>query len=325
MKTLRMSLPSLALIAALAGMLATPHARADEGGVSFWLPGQQASLASAPLQPGWTLPLMYVHVSADADAGKEFEIGGRITAGVDARSDILFFAPTFVFKNPVAGGQAGLTFAAGLANTHVGVDATLTGPRGNVISSNESDSDTGLLDLYPTFALRWNHGVHNAMWYFAAGVPVGGYEEGRLVNFSTNHWSADSGGGYTFFNPKSGHEFSVTGGLTYNFENPDTDYQNGIDAHVDLGWSEFVTPKTHIGMVAAIYKQISEDSGSGATLGGFESEVYSVGPQVGHMFPVNGKLGYFNFRAFYEFGAENRLEGWNAMVTVAIPLGRAAK
>ncbi len=32
-------------------------AAADEGGVSFWLPGQFSSFASVPSDPGWTLSL----------------------------------------------------------------------------------------------------------------------------------------------------------------------------------------------------------------------------------------------------------------------------
>ena len=40
-------------------------------------------------------------------------------------------------------------------------------------------------------------------------------------------------GGYTYFNPQTGHEFSAVAGFTYNFKNQDTQYQNGIDFHVD--------------------------------------------------------------------------------------------
>src|SRR5262245_39978615 len=43
----------------------------------------------------------------------------------------------------------------------------------------------------------------------------------------------DGGVGYTYFNPKTGHELSAVAGLTYNFENEHTDYQNGIDFHLD--------------------------------------------------------------------------------------------
>ena len=40
--------------------IGTPRiAAADEGGVSFWLPGLFGSLAAAPQQPGWSLASIY--------------------------------------------------------------------------------------------------------------------------------------------------------------------------------------------------------------------------------------------------------------------------
>src|SRR5262249_41918158 len=79
------------------------------------------------------------------------------------------------------------------------------------------------------------------------------------------------GGGYTYFDPKSGWEFSAVAGLTYNFINPDLDYQNGIDAHLDWGISRFVSKQVQIGVVGYAYQQLTGDSGPGATLGDFES------------------------------------------------------
>jgi hypothetical protein len=44
-------------VVAIVAFLALPDqvARADEGGVSFWLPGQFGSLAAVPVAPGWSL------------------------------------------------------------------------------------------------------------------------------------------------------------------------------------------------------------------------------------------------------------------------------
>ena len=39
------------------------EARADQGGVSFWLPGAFGSLAATPLVPGWSLGAIYLHSS----------------------------------------------------------------------------------------------------------------------------------------------------------------------------------------------------------------------------------------------------------------------
>jgi hypothetical protein len=40
--------------AALAAAMVPTAALADEGGVSFWLPGLYGSLAAVPVTPGWS-------------------------------------------------------------------------------------------------------------------------------------------------------------------------------------------------------------------------------------------------------------------------------
>ncbi len=132
------------------------------------------------------------------------------------------------------------------------------------------------------------------------------------------HWAADAGVGYTYFNPATGNEFSVVTGLTYNFKNPSTDYQNGIDWHLDWGLSKFVTKQWQIGLVGYFYNQLTGDSGSGATLGDYKSRVNGIGPQVGYLFPVGDMQGYLNLKAYKEFGAHNRPEGWNVWLTFAL-------
>jgi hypothetical protein len=41
-------------------------ASADEGGVSFWVPGQFGSLAAAPQVPGWALAVVNYYTSVSA-------------------------------------------------------------------------------------------------------------------------------------------------------------------------------------------------------------------------------------------------------------------
>jgi len=305
--------------------IASPQSIADEGGVSFWLPGQMGSFAAVPGEPGWSLPLVYYHTSADADAGKSFRRGGRVTAGVDARADLLFVAPTYVFSTPVAGAQAAVGVTAVVGRMEVGVNATLTGPFGGVLTGTQTDTLESVGDLYPTASLKWNRGNHNFMVYTMAGVPVGSYSAGRLANLGTNHWSLDAGGGYTYLDPKKGHELSAVLGFTHNWENHDTDYKNGTSAHLDWAASQFFSEQLHAGVVGYFYRQLGGDSGTGAVLGDFKSRVSAIGPQIGYFFPVGGQKWYLNFKGFYEFDAQNRPEGWNAWVTLAIPIGSAKK
>ena len=320
MTSLRRPVCAAVLLAAASTM-----SMADEGGVSFWLPGQMGSFAAVQADPGWSLATVYYHSSTSAGAEKAFPRGGRINAGLDVTADLVFLIPSYAFAEPVLGAQAALSLAGAYGKVNVDVNATLTGPGGSALSGGQSDSLTSAADLYPMGSLKWNRGVHNYLAYTMLGVPVGSYEAGRLANLGTNHWSADVGGGYTYLNEKTGREFSAVLGFTYNFENSDTQYKNGIDGHLDWAASQFLSEQTHVGLVGYFYQQLSGDSGAGATLGDFKSRVYAVGPQAGYFFPVGAQKWYVNLKGYYEFDAQNRPEGWNVWLTLAIPLGAGKK
>ena len=310
-------------LSALVGftLIATPtHVFSDEGGVSYWLPGQMGSLAAVPGESGWSLPLIYVHSDAGASADRNFARGGRLVAGIDGRADLVLFIPTYTFVQPLWGGQASAGVGIGGGRMKAGVNATIASANGAVLSGSESDTLDGVADLYPTASVKWNHGVHNTMVYAAAGVPVGSYARGRLANIGVNHWSLDAGGGYTYFDTKTGLEFSAVAGLTYNFENRDTDYRNGVDGHIDWAASYFFSPRSHAGLVGYFYHQLTGDSGSGAQLGDFKSRVNAIGPQIGWFLENGGRKYYVNVKGYQEWGARNRAEGWSAWLSLVIPL-----
>jgi hypothetical protein len=136
----------------------------------------------------------------------------------------------------------------------VGIDATLTGPRGNTISGSATDSRTTFADVFYQGSLKWNQGVHNnTMVYLTGNIPSGTYDPARLANLSFGFVAVDGGAGYTYLDPKTGHEFSIVGGLTYSFTNPDLQYQNGIDFHLDWGASQFVSKNVQIGLAGYFF------------------------------------------------------------------------
>ena len=205
-----------------------------------------------------------------------------------------------------------------LAGTLAG---TLGTPFGNIPfmrSDSISDSVWGFGDLVPQFNLRWNSGVHNYMTYITGDIPVGAYDSSRLSNLGIGHGAIDAGGGYTYFNPVTGHEFSGVLGFTYNFQNQSTQYQNGVDMHFDWCASQFLTKQFQVGLVGYVYKEIGCDSGSGDRVGCFQSQVVGVGPQLGFIFPVGDMQGYINLKGYKEFAGENRPDGWNTWVTFVI-------
>jgi hypothetical protein len=308
-------------------------ALADEGGVSFWLPGIYGSLAAAPQQPGWSLPLVYYHTSVSASgsvgAAKEVQIGRfsptlkvNLDLNVNADVDLGLIAPTYVFPTSVLGGQLalGAMFVTGANSTSL--DGTLTamvGPLSATRTGRIDSSVMGFGDIYPQASLRWNNGVHNFMVYGTGDIPVGAYDPNRLANLGIGHGAIDGGFGYTYFNPQTRFEASVVTGFTYNFENPDTNYQNGVDWHTDWGASYFATKQFFIGAVGYFYDQISADSGQAPFLGSNESRVIGVGPQIGYIFPINGQTqGYLNLKSYFEFDSYRRPDGWNLWLTFVI-------
>jgi hypothetical protein len=106
--------------------------------------------------------------------------------------------------------------------------------------------------------------------------------------------------------------------LTYNLKNTDTDYQNGIDWHLDWGMSQFLSKQVHVGLVGYLYHQLSADSGAAPFLADNISRVAGIGPQIGYIFPAGDNQGYLNLKGYYEFDADHRPRGWNVWLTFAI-------
>jgi hypothetical protein len=307
-------------------------ARADEGGGSFWQPGTYDSLAAVPDQPGWSLSATYNHVSTSAGASvaaaREIQIGrldpnlrASLSANVNAVGDSISVSPSYGFATPILGAQAVVGVSTVLSRSATALTGTLTatlGPVTLVRSDSISDSVTGFGDVTPLATLYWNKGVHNFMVYGTGNLPVGAYQSTRLSNLGLGHGAMDAGGGYTYYNADTGYEFSAVAGLTYNLMNTTTNYQSGVDFHLDLGASKYLNDDLFIGPVGYFYNQIGCDSGSGDRVGCFESQVAGLGAQVGYSFPVGKLEGYLNLKGYGDFAAQNRASGWNMWLTFSV-------
>ena len=120
--------------------------RADEGGVSFWLPGQFGSLAAVPQVPGWALGLVnyYASVSAGGDvaAAKQVTIGRlsptinlNLNASLNGHADLVFISPSYVFATPILGGQLAASMAGVVGNNNAAISGTLTAASGGLALS----------------------------------------------------------------------------------------------------------------------------------------------------------------------------------------------
>ena len=305
------------LVAALA-----TNARADQDGVPFWFSGSYASLAAVPANPGWSLIAEPYYYSGSAGKSKTFQNGNALVAGVKVEEPLLLLQPGYATDSKILGGQPYVGLGWGFGNSYTSVDATLSQP---VLDGGRSDSLTAGTDLFPVASLAWTKGNDNWMTYLTGDIPTGAYQASRLSNLGIGHAAIDAGGGYTYLNNTTGLEFSGVAGVTYNWQNTHTDYKNGVDSHLDWALSQFLSASWELGIVGYVYYQLSGDSGSGDRVGAFKSRIASVGPEVGYVFKFSGQPAYFNLRGYWEFWAQNRVEGYALFATLSIPLGSAGK
>jgi len=282
--------------------------------------------------PGWSLYTFnyYTNVSAGSSvaAAREVEIGRfnptvtlNLSASLKAQADLQWVQPNYTFASSILGGQltVGLGGLVGWQTVNLNGTLTATLPPFSLVRSDSINSTlTGFGDLYPVAQLKWNSGVNNFMIYGTGDIPVGAYDSTRLANLGIGHGAVDGGVGYTYLNPQIGREFSAVAGLTYNLENQSTNYQNGVDFHLDWAASQFLSKQLFIGPVGYFYNQLSCDSGAGDRVGCFESRVVGIGPQIGYLFPIGNMQGYLNLKAYGEFDGLDRPSGWNAWLTFAI-------
>jgi hypothetical protein len=315
--------------AALTCSINTSHA--DEGGVGFWFPGLFGSLAAVPQVPGWAIGIidLYNPVSAGGNvaAARQITINKlpvtvniNLNANLKAEPNLILVDPTYVFATKVFGGQLAVSLAGAYGRSIAGINGTLTESVGGISVTKQGaieDGRDGFTDLYPEVALRWNNGVNNWMIYGMGDIPVGTYDSTRLANLSIGHSAMDGGVGYTYFDQKAGHEFSVVTGFTYNLVNPSTGYQNGIDWHLDWAASQFLTKTLQIGVVGYAYRQITPDRGCAAILCPYESQTFGAGPQLGIISPGTSVQTYLNFKALWDFDTQNRASGMSAWFTLS--------
>ena len=296
----------------LFGAVAAGHAAmADEGGSSFWQPGQYASFAALAYPQGWSLPFTFYSSAGRQRAGRAPGSGETLLADTSSSFDALYLSPTYTGAGLILGAVPGLSMTFGPAYDTASIGGA---------PDRQSDRMVGVTDLDPQVQLNWTFGVHNIMSYLAANIPTGTYDPNRAVGIGIGHAAVDVGGAYTYFNVAAGIEASATFGITRNFRNPSTGYQNGLDAHLDLGASYYLTPTLFVGIAGFYYQQLTADHGQALALGPNESRTRGVGPQIGWDMKLGGRIISATLRGYTEFAVYRRPQGHAIYAILSIPL-----
>src|SRR5215467_15542150 len=128
-------------------------ATADEGGVSFWIPGLFGSLAATPQQPGWSFTSIFYNTNVRAGADVAFarqvhpgniqvNFTGNLNINLKAPPDLQIFIPQYTFATPVLGGQAAFTLLGAYARSEATVSGTLSAA-GLTIGGSRTDTTWG--------------------------------------------------------------------------------------------------------------------------------------------------------------------------------------
>ena len=293
--------------------LAVPAA-AEEGGSGHYLPGSMASfMDGVPLKETFIVRANVVNYNGNINASKPLPIGGRTTLGADATS--WAYGLSLLWRPPVEIGKDwSYAMSATIPYVVMDVSADVEAVAGNVSSAvSRSSSSNGLGDIV-LMPLMFNYNAHpdfNLNFRMGIYAPTGDYKVGRLTNTGKNFWTFEPTLGFMYFGQQNGFEASVFFGADFNTENEDTDYQSGTQAHVDGTLAQhFPLLGGFAGAgVSAYYKQVTADSGDGATLGDFKGKTVGVGPVVSYVTDIWGRDTIFEPKWLHEVETENRLKG----------------
>ncbi|AOS97026.1 hypothetical protein AUP74_01591 [Microbulbifer aggregans] len=282
-----------------------------EGGIGYYVPGTTATLIDrAPLQAGWVFEPMYLHYSGDFGAGADIPIAGLVAAGIDVDLDAVIVGGLYTIETPVLGAK----YSAGVYASWV--DVEVTGRIETAIGDfARTDSTSGLGDttLIPAM-LGWQCGNWQYNALLTVHAPTGDYETGRLANPGLNYWAVDPTFGVAYSNQESGFNATLFAGVTYNWENPDTDYQSGTLFHLDGSLQQLLPAGegfVSLGLNAFYANQISDDDnpGPGVFIQEFRQRSSGIGPVLGYVLPMGKENLLVEFRWLPELDTKNTPEG----------------
>jgi hypothetical protein len=306
----------------VAAMLAlAPSAFAMDSGKGIYLMGFRSIFAGVMPGPGAYLQSDTYAYSGKTDGNLDIPIGGAIFADVSADVVLDVVTGLYVLPGEVLGGSFALSASLPLGWQRIKAGAELAlPPPAPIIAVDVSDSDFQVGDPLLGASLGWHDGNLHYQLAGTLNIPVGSWEQGRLVNLGFNRWAFDATGAVTWLDPTAGYQFSAAAGVTFNDENLDTGYQSGTEFHLDSTASLLFANGMSLGVAGYLYEQLTGDSGEAARLGSFKGHALAAGPMATFALPIGDLTMSGNLRWYHEFQVENRLKGDAFYFTATLPL-----
>ena len=283
----------------LFALISTSGASAAERGASTFIPGTYGDFGVAIKPP----PGIYVrntvfHYSADRHQ----------KTGVDAKVDVDFWVnystASIVTDWTILGAK--YNFAFGIPLVDAEVDQYITGAP--ALDYFDNRTATGDFFIVPV-SLFWTFGDLSLNLYEYIVTPTGAFSKNKIANAGFGHWAFQTHLAMTWLNPERGQEISLNVGHVFNAENSDTNYKTGQEVFAEYLVAQYLSPEFGIGLQGYFHKQITGDSGRGASFGDFKGAAAGIGPAVLWNTKFGDQKAAFIGKWLHEYHADKRFKG----------------
>ncbi len=304
-------------LSAVSALLFPVAALAVEGGSGAYLLGSRDTFAGIAPPPGSYFSVDVFHLDGQVPY---LAIGGIAVTEATTKATVAKFNFTHSFTEPLWGGQPYLTLTVPVVSGQLGFSSAL----GSFPDQSFENDKTNFGDLVLTPSLGFHAG--NAHWVYAASIfaPTGYYEEASVnipdrsidaLSFGKNRWAIAPTVAYTWFDPKTGFEASASGSVTISAENTATDYQTAPEAVLEAAVMQHLKSGFAFGLTGYGYKQLGEDSGSGAdslkaatNAASLQAQVFGIGPIITYNTKFGDRSVSLKLKYLTEFDAKRRFE-----------------
>jgi len=305
------SVPIRALFSLASMLFISANVWAEEGGGGHYFPGSMASfMDGVPADPVFITRLNALSYDGNIDAGSALPVAGITAAGLDVKSEGI--ALTFAWAPKLDLGDK-WSYAAMITFPWLSMDVSANVSRGGK-QVKVSDSLTGLGDtVIIPLAFNYQYSADlNYNFRLAAYAPTGDYTNGRLANTGKNFWTLEPTAAVMYLGKENGREASLFFGADFNQENDATRYKSGTQIHLDGTLAQHFPlwgGLAGVGATGFWYRQVTGDSGEGATLGDLKAEANGFGPAASFVGKISEVPVTAELKWLHEFDNRFRPEG----------------
>lgn len=303
---------------ALCLLAASPLLHAAEGGVGRPITGQQiySNAGIIPPEPGWVMSLTSIYYDGELKGSGQVPIIGDLSSGLKMK--VSYTMGNFTRVWDTGKGRWNYASAIGVPVQYTDIQASLTGPRGRTVGTQDSGTQFADLLVTPIAAgYHINERDHIAL-SLPIYVPSGAYNDNRLANPGQNNYTFMPTIAFTHLDGKGG-EFSLMGALEFYTRNDAADYRNGDILRLDGLWTHGFGSGWNAGLVVGYIQQISDDQGPTADkLNGYRGRSVGAGPTLGWSGKFADAQANISARWIPEFDTKNRPEGNGVSVNLTL-------